>query len=189
MKKSIIYTAIFASFAMGMNAQVAIGKQSINGSSTILDFAETTATNSPTDQETANYKGIILSAVTVSPTFTVVNPTTNNPNNGTFLFDKTTNRVRMFENGEWVNLSDEGSGTNLINNPSAENTSDGVIIGAEESDATGVLVLESPNKALVLPHVKNPHITVKSPYAGMICYDTVSNSLAVFDGNVWSYWK
>ena len=189
MKKSIIYTAILAMFGIGMNAQVAIGKQSINGNSTILDFAETTATDSPTDQETANYKGIILSAVEASPVFPVVTPLTNNPNNGTFLYDKATSTVRMFENGTWVNLSDEGSNANLINNPSAENTSDGVIIGAEESEATGVLVLEPTNKALILPHIKNPHSTVKSRYAGLMCYDTASNSLGVFDGSVWSYWK
>lgn len=62
-------------------------------------------------------------------------------------------------------------------------------MGAKESAADGVLVLESTNRALVLPHVTNPHLTVKSPYPGMMCYDTVKKAVAVFDGTVWNYWK
>ena len=42
---------------------------------------------------------------------------------------------------------------------------------------------------MVLPHVTNPHLTVKSPYPGMMCYDTVKKAVAVFDGTVWNYWK
>ena len=34
-----------------------------------------------------------------------------------------------------------------------------------------------------------PHLNVKSPYPGMMCFDTVSNTLAVFDGENWNYWK
>lgn len=190
MKKSI-YSIIFCTIASVAFGQVSIGgNQSVNGNSTILDFAGGTATESSADQATTNEKGIILPAVGSSPTYTVVSPTTNNPNNGTFVFDRNLKKVRMYENGTWKDLSD-GTGNDI---PSAmvnasNEVGKGVIIGAQSSSAKGVLVLESTNKAMILPHIKNPHTTVKSPYPGMMCYDTVSNSLAVYDGTRWNYWK
>lgn len=187
-KNSTLFSSLFVLLGNIVFGQVAIGKQSINGNSTILDFADTTATESPTDKETTNYKGIILSAVESSPTFTVVTPTTNNPNNGTFLFDKASKKIRMFENGTWVDLSNAGNSSNVIVNSSAE-TGKGVIIGSETTNAQGVLVLESSDKAVIIPHIKNPHTTVKGPYPGMMCYDTVSNTIAVFDGSNWNYWR
>jgi hypothetical protein len=176
--------------ASAMNAQIAVGKQTVNGNSTILDFAGHTATEAPTDQTTSNIKGIVLPAVEASPAYTVSNPATNSPNNGTFLFDRTLKMVRMFTNGAWVNLSDV-TGVDIptaLVNTSSEVTG-GVIIGATTTNALGVLVLESTDKALILPHVNNPHTSVTSPYPGMMCYDTVSNSLAVYDGFRWNYWK
>lgn len=157
--------------------QVAIGKESVNGASTILDFNNTAG----------NTNGIILSAVNdisgaLSPTST--------DNNGTFLFDKSDKKVKMYENGTWIELSNLGNSSQIITNTSAESgKNQGVIIGASSSNAKGVLVLESQNKALLLPQVNTPHTSVKSPYPGMMCYDTVSKSLAVFDGSNWNYWK
>ncbi|KFE97794.1 hypothetical protein IX39_18740 [Chryseobacterium formosense] len=172
------------------NAQIAIGKQSVNGVNTILDFAGATATEASTDPATTNENGIILPAVTASPSYAVTAPTTNNPNNGTFVFDRALRMVRMFTNGAWVNLSD-AAGNDIpadLNNPST-GLNGGVIIGSSTTAASGVLVLESADKAMVLPHVRNPHTTVKSPYPGMMCYDTQSNSLAVYDGVKWNYWR
>jgi len=188
MKKTIIISILFIGGAT--KAQVSIGgNQTVNGNSTILDFKGNTATEAPADQNTTNDKGIILPAVANSPSYTAVAPATDNPNNGTFLFDKTLKMVRMFENGTWVNLSDSaGDDVKVLSNSSDEKGS-GVIIGANTTDAEGVLVLESSDKAMILPHIKNPHTTVKSPYPGMMCYDTASNSLAVFDGVRWNYWK
>lgn len=163
------------------NAQVAIGKAEVSGSSSILEFAGN-VTN------TTNSRGIILPAVNSSPVFPVVSPSTNNPQNGTFIFDKQSRKVRMFENGSWIDLSDEGNSGSIIPVAGSEAGS-GVIIGAQNTTAQGVLVLESADKALVLPHISNPHLTVKSPYPGMMCYDIVSNSLAVYDGINWNFWK
>lgn len=182
---------IFSLFVVGvLNAQIAVGKEVVNGNSAILDFAGTTATQAPTDQATSNIKGIILPAVENSPAYTAVNPTTNNPNNGTFLFDRNLKMVRMFSNGIWLNLSNV-TGVDipaaLVN--ASSDVSTGVIIGGATTSASGVLVLESTNKAVVLPHVNNPHLSVTSPYPGMMCYDTVSNTLAVYDGVAWNYWK
>ena len=97
--------------------------------------------------------------------------------------------IKMFENGYWKNISNSvGSDLKLYDNSSAE-LGKGVIIGEQTTNAKGVLVLESTSKSLILPQIQNPHITVKSPYAGMICYDTVSNTFASFDGVSWNYWR
>ncbi|WP_413533985.1 hypothetical protein [Empedobacter brevis] len=167
MKNFIYILFILSSFS---HAQIAVGKTEVSGSNTLLDF----------DQNPINSKGIILPAVT--------NTTSVGLTNGTFVFDINTKKVRMVENNEWKDLSDVGDTSKLNSNVSTE-VGDGVIIGAETSTAVGVLVLESTDKAMILPKVANPDSTVKSPYAGMICYDTVSKSLAVFDGANWNYWK
>ena len=64
-----------------------------------------------------------------------------------------------------------------------------MIIGSTTSLASGVLVLESTNKALMLPRVVSPHLNIKSPYPGLICYDTVKNAIAIFNGESWYYWN
>ncbi len=65
----------------------------------------------------------------------------------------------------------------------------GVVLGADSSSASGVLVLESSDKALILPKVTNPHLNMKSPTIGAMCYDTTSKSIAIFNGKEWAYWK
>lgn len=188
--KKYIFIPAFSLLTGLLSAQVSMGgNQTVNGASTILDFAGQTATGDSADSATLNEKGIILPAVAVAPAFSAVTPATDHANNGTFIYDRSTKMVRMFENGTWVNLSDgTGNDAGLAVNNSAE-TGSGAIIGSNSTAAEGVLVLESDSKAMVLPHIANPHLTVKSPYPGMMCYDTVSNSLAVYDGLRWNYWK
>lgn len=147
-------------------AQIAIGKESVTGSG-ILDFG------------TGSNKGIILPAVNITPS---------NPTNGTFVLDKNDRKIKMLENEIWIDLTKSGDTNSLIANTGTENGK-GVIIGAETSAASGVLVLESPNRALILPKIENPEINVKSPYPGMMCYDTASKTMAIFDGVAWNYWK
>ncbi|MGH1518090.1 hypothetical protein [Chryseobacterium sp. JK1] len=151
-------------------AQVAIDKQTINGNSTVLDFND-----APT-----NTKGLILPATSGIPTGSLVN--------GTFVFDVTDNKVKVYENDVWKSLSDAGSSSAIAANNSAE-SGRGVIIGASSSTADGVLVLEAQDKAMILPKIATPHLNVKSPYPGMMCYDTTSKTLAIYDGAVWNYWK
>lgn len=170
MKKYIIASIISLGFCSKINAQTAIEKQTVSSPSVLLDFKSGTT------------NGIILPAVQSMPT---------SPENGTFLFDARPAhmKVKMFENGDWVDLSDTGSTTGLVPYSGTVDNGKKTVIGARTSDADGVLVLESPNKALVLPHISNPHLSVKSPYAGMMCYDTDRKALAVFNGTVWNYWK
>lgn len=176
--KKIILIAFLSFTIIDLTAQVAIGKTSVTNASSILEF----------DNSDANTKGIILSAVE-----NVNNALSTLPvnNNGTFLFDRSDNRLKMYEKNAWVSLSDmAGNSSSIIANTTNESTNQqGVIIGAATTLAKGVLVLEATDKAMILPWIQNPHTTVKNPYPGMMCYDTASGTLAVFDGSVWNYWK
>jgi hypothetical protein len=151
-------------------AQVAIGKQIVDGNSTVLDF----------DNASGNTKGIILPATSGLPTGTLVN--------GTFVFDVTDSIVKVYENDTWKPLSDAGNSSAVVVNNTAVQGK-GVVMGASSSTADGVLVLESQDKAMILPKIATPHVNVKNPYPGMMCYDTASKTLAIFDGSVWNYWK
>ncbi|RYF25589.1 MAG: hypothetical protein EOO42_03445 [Flavobacteriales bacterium] len=166
-------------FAFKVNAQTAIEKKT-SSSSAVLEFASGTT------------KGIILPAVESLPASAA---------NGTFLFDKTAKIVKMYQNNTWVNLSGVGDVSSIVPYTGSLDNGKQVILGSHttkivnslgnyvDGAVDGVLVLESPTKALVLPHVSNPHLTVKSPYTGMMCYDTDRKALAIFDGKVWNYWK
>ncbi|QLL58601.1 hypothetical protein FH779_11080 [Empedobacter falsenii] len=171
MMNKIIFTSLLSTLLFtNVNAQMIIAEEgnyptSVITESTLLQF------------EDNNSKGIILPANDSAP---------QNPSNGTFVFDMSDIKVKMYENGQWVNLTDRG------NYPYGYNDYDigeGVIIGAETSTADGVLVLESPDKALVLPRVNNLSTDVVSPYPGMMCYDLASKTVAIFDGVQWSYWN
>lgn len=165
MKKTIIALLPFAMF-QNYYAQVAIGKTP-NNTSAILDFA------------TGTTNGIILSAVNNLPT---------NPANGTFVIDRTDLKIKMRQNNTWIDMSSPGDLSRIAQNTSTE-VGNGVIIGSNSSAASGVLVLEATDKALVLPKIASPQTNVRSPYPGMICYDTVTKTVAVFDGKVWNFWR
>lgn len=82
-------------------------------------------------------------------------------------------------------LSAQPSSAQVVENDVAK-----VIIGAAESPADGVLVLESDSQALVLPMV-NSTDDVADPAAGMMVYvnKTGAKRMAVYNGSVWTYWK
>jgi hypothetical protein len=168
MKNKIILMITFFWVSMSqINAQIAINKNSIN-SAAILDFPS--GTN----------KGIILPIVATLPINAV---------DGTILMDKNDLKIKVKQNGKWVDMSGIGSVAGVNFNTSSENANASIILGSSNSTASGVLVLESNDKALILPKINSPHLNVKSPSPGMICYDTTSNSMAIFDGVSWSYWK
>jgi hypothetical protein len=167
-KKLILILALLPVFAV---AQLSINN---NETSVLLEFD---------DSDPQNTKGIILPAVGSVEDVPSVN--------GTFVFDVNDSKVKMRENNQWIELtgSDEaGRSTSLINN-NASDIGNGAIVGATSSSVVGVLVLESSNKALKLPHVVKPHENVKSPYPGMMCYEPEMQAVAFFDGTKWYFWK
>lgn len=181
MKKIMLMSGILITCIV--SAQVAIGKESVENKG-ILEFGSD------------NNKGIILPIAEISQTLSYTD--------GSMLMDKNDLKVKVFQDNAWLELSEQGSiavqyddddnalSTAAVINESEE-TGEGVVIMGEEGSsvntATGVLVLEANDKALILPKVASPHRSVKSPVAGTLCYDTDSDSLAVFDGKVWNYWK
>lgn len=134
------------------------------------------------DFVTGTTKGIILSSTSSDP---------NSASNGTFIYNSTDQKVKVKSNDQWIDLTDEGNSTatQTTYDTNAVEVGNGVIIGNENSTKVGALVLESNDKALILPKIFKPDLNVKNPYPGMICFDTDSNTLAVFDGSNWSYWK
>ncbi len=161
--------------ATALSAQIGIGTTSITNSSVLLEFSN-------------EAKGIIVPQVTSS---------TGAPG-GTFIFDINDKVLKVKEdknqgvNGNWTSLSNNSipgishtfsnAGADVIGN-------NGVVMGNSSSTKSGALVLESTTKALVLPKVSNPHSALIGAIAGTIVFDTASNTLAVYDGANWSYWK
>lgn len=170
--KNIIILSILM-FSTFTKAQVLIGTDNIDGESIIMDF----------NNETNNTKGIILPSVDKLPEYN-----NKSSNNGTFLYNKDSQNIMMYENNSWRYLSEYGS-NKLLASDDAEEIGSGIIVGSETSEAEGVLILESNDKAIVLPKITDPHKNVNGPYPGMICYDIKSKSFAIFDGEYWNYWK
>lgn len=134
-------------------------------------------------------KGIILPCVKTLPSGA-------NLTEGTLLLDASTptSAKVMFYNGSWQNLSSANTSnvtTYLTNQPNLPEVSSAkTIIGASSSLADGVLVLESTNKAMVLPMVTDTN-NIPDPAPGMMVYinKTGAKRLAVYNGNKWTYWK
>jgi hypothetical protein len=142
MKKAFFLLVFVLTYSL--YSQVGIETTSLH-SDAILDF--------PTGQN----KGIILPMVESLPTGS-------GATNGTFLIDRTDGRVKVKQNGVWLNLTRTANLTSATYDfNSSADTADGVIIGATSSVASGVLVLESTNKALMLPRVVSPHLNIKKP--------------------------
>ena len=166
MKNKILILFILL-LTVTLNAQVAIGKKKVDKGG-ILDFSQGTT------------KGILLPIVETLPEKAV---------DGTFIMDKEDAVVKVKINDSWMDLTGTGSVSNVEFNDSVEK-GNGVVIGDYTSSTPeGVLVLEAADKALILPKISDPHLNVKSPHPGMICYDTASQCIAIFDGLQWNYWK
>ena len=175
------YQLIIIMFALLLGAdataQVAIGKSTITNPSVLLEFGN-------------EAKGIIVPQVSAATI----------PAGGTFIFNNSPGILAMtvYENGVWRDLTSDSStipktiglAHTFSNNGATDITGiNGVIIGSDTSTKKGVLVLESTEKALLLPQVSNPHITIEGAIAGTMVFDTASDTLAVYDGVYWSYWK
>lgn len=164
----LISILFFCSFYSVCYSQLLIGKKSSEGS-ILIDFAENTT------------NGLILPHV--EDVESMIDTTA-----GTIVFDSKSKKIKYFEGEFWVDMnSNEGSLSSEFKNIEIAEDQ-GVIIGSETSNAKGVLILESNDKALVLPKIENPAKNVPSPYPGMICFDTISNNIYFFNGKVWEFW-
>lgn len=182
MKKSfltLITTAFIGSISL---AQVAIGKATVDGDG-LLDF------------DTSSKKGgIALPKILDTNSDDVADLNTSSVA-GTIYFDTVDNRVKAKLASSTMDLSvmpvPEDDMYVIPNDYTALSESvtlNGTVIGAESSTVAGALVLESTDKALILPKVADPHTTIKDPEPGMIAYDTTTKMLCVYNGYKWSFW-
>ncbi|RQO40781.1 hypothetical protein DBR39_07530 [Chryseobacterium sp. KBW03] len=166
-KTALIIITIMASGSF--NAQVALGKTTLESASSSIEFGnENRGLVLPWAANTAGIQNVV---------------------NGTLIFDTSDMKVKVYQNNLWKDLSVDAAGTadtslqdNLTDHPDAK-----VSIGSPSS-VPGILVLEDNNKAMILPKVASPHLNIISPAAGMMVYDTQKKQLAVFNGTVWSFW-
>lgn len=157
----------------GVFCQIAIGKSTISSPSVLLEFG-----NEP--------RGLILPWVDTTQGMTDAVP-------GTIAFDLSNHKVKYLRGGStpgWVDLSVDDTGIADASSQSSryDIASAKVIMGASMTQAPGILVLESSNRALILPKMENPHLNIISPSPGMIAYDSLHKQLAIFNGNVWTFW-
>ncbi len=117
-----------------------------------------------------------------------------NPENGTIIFNTVSKKVKVFINDSWVDYSNEAStnsaiDTSLQTDPKfPENSNAGVVVGPNiGNSAKGILVLESIDKAMVLPRVASPHLNIVNPSPGMIVFDSVKELLCIYNGTQWSF--
>lgn len=177
--KKIIITIVGLVMTFSVQAQIAVGKDEVSSPSVSLDFGN-------------ENRGLILPWVTNETAVA-------NVANGTLVFDAANKKVKVKYNSSWKDLSIQ-SGTTInpltsldglnIQSNLTENTDAKVSIGESTSaEVSGILVLEESNKAMVLPKVVSPHLNVLNPTPGLMVFDPLKRQLAVFNGEVWTYWK
>lgn len=176
MKKIILSIVTLVAFTFVVDAQVGIETADV-GASALLDFPDNAT------------KGILL-------------PRTNGTGAagtaaGTFVFDYTTDEVKYYhEDDGWTVMTEaiisediDIEGHDLATYPELSS------VGTKLEDGTsggaapdGVLSLESMGRALALPKV-NGIENLPSPQPGMVCYDVSRKSMAIFNGEIWTFWN
>jgi len=176
--KNIIIAIALVFVSISTHAQIAIGeKQSITNNSVSLEF------------DNIENRGLILPYVETKTGIT---------ENGTIIYDVTDHKVKYLKEGTtWINLSEDdvtaatvGVADISIQTTKVEQTNAKTAIGANGATDTtdGILVLTAADKAMILPKVASPHLTIINPAPGMMVYDTSKRQLAVYNGKVWSFW-
>lgn len=167
MKKIILFLSVILPFSY-LFSQVAIGKTMIEGDG-ILDFQEGTL------------KGIVLPWVTSEGAVT-------SPVGGTLIYDTSDQRVKYYNGSIWIDLSGKSGIVDTSSQDLLTDVGNGIVIGTYPSTASGVLVLESSDKALILPKVDNAYATIPNPEPGTIVYDPISKTVQIYNGQQWSFW-
>ncbi|SHL07850.1 hypothetical protein [Chryseobacterium polytrichastri] len=172
MKKLIIVLII--PFAISVHAQIGVSRPDVANGSVSIQFSD------------AENRGIVLPYVIDKSSIV---------QNGTMIYDITDHKVKYLKDtNTWFDLSIDASGVadvSIQGNDKTEQPGAKVSIDTRGGTDTtsGILVLVDSNKAMVLPKVASPHLNIISPSAGMMVYDTTKRQLAVYNGNVWSFWK
>ena len=177
MKKYILITALVFAFT-GSKAQVIFNpdpNQAVSSASVLLEFG--------TQKE-----GLLLPWVTNTGGVTGAIA-------GTLVYDVSDKKVKYLKGGiispGWTDLSIDTTGAvdTSLQTTLTDASGATTIIGDKTSTVPGILVLDSPSKAMILPKVASPALNIINPASGMIVYDTIAKQLAVFNGTVWSFWK
>lgn len=115
---------------------------------------------------------------------------------GSIIVDATnaaSSKVQYYNGTTWVDLSVQPSNVSsylTIQPGTRENASAKVIVGSNTSSANGVLVLESTDKAMVLPVVTSYQNIINPAPGTMVLVDNSGlKSLAVYNGSQWSFWS
>ena len=182
------------------SAQVAIGKASLT------KLADNITPNPSISLEFGNEnRGIVLpwvNGTNNTTPFISGSPTTEIVANGTIVFSTNDAKIKVKYASGWKDLTVKNNtdiipgitnqtvNTSLQDSLSDLETAKVLIGGNPDTDTTpGILVLADTDKAMVLPKVASPHLTIINPAPGMMVYDTTKKQLAVFNGTVWSFWK
>lgn len=171
-------------------SQVRIGQSAANNitnTSVLLEFGDT------------KDKGLLLPYIETVPADGTAQAT-----GGTIIFDVSSNaefkvKVKNQDAG-WRDLSVESGYSAEVSNmvkgpqvlPLTDIASAKAIIGSATSAADGILVLESADKAMVLPIVDD-YKDIKNPSPGMLAFlkglSAAEHRLIVFNGQKWTFWK
>ncbi|SFI12540.1 hypothetical protein [Halpernia frigidisoli] len=189
--KKLVLVLLIAMMSLSQ-AQVIIGDAVGTApvkTSVLLDFAKNDNIALPNQS-----KGIIVPYVRTLPTGAALV-------GGSIILDATSataSRMKFYnaKTSTWIDIS--GQDANLttpvdfmtVQPTLVADASARAIIGAANSTADGVLVLESTTKALLLPIVADVQ-NIPSPSPGMMVYvnKTGAKRLAVFNGSKWSFFK
>jgi len=91
----------------------------------------------------------------------------------------------------WIRASTAGNisighgtttGTEIMRLVSATNN---VLIGTVTGATSSILTLESTTKGFLPPRNANPSVNITSPATGLVCYNTTTNKLQVYNGTSW----
>ncbi len=167
-------------------SQVAIEKEFTGNPSVILEFNDT--------RDAAKTSGNPLDVTAIGGDnktliLPIVSTIASGTEQGTIWFDAADDIIKYQSATGAVAMTSPG--TDVMSPLTIDNTltdqNGGTIIGAQSSTAPGVLVLESSDKAMVLP-VVNGVLSVTDPEAGSIVYDKVEKAIAVYTGKEWFFW-
>ncbi|MDG4946923.1 hypothetical protein NMK71_10915 [Weeksellaceae bacterium KMM 9713] len=160
-----LFIIIFILSAPFIVAQVAIGKDDVEGSA-VLDFASNTQ------------QGIILPWITESSI----------AETGSLIYSVEEKKVKFFNGSIWQDLSVKQGEVDTTEIDGFDEVGAGVLLGNENSTLQGVLVLDDNSKALVLPKSNQPWLNIKNPEAGTLVYDSENKLICIFNGLEWTFW-